>query len=175
MHELELADRFDRRRPQMRAVAYRVLGSPSEGDDAVQDAWLQLRRIDAEQKPRAVLITVVARICLNMLRSRRTRVEQRLEGAWTGGSSALRVHEGEARSGDTEGSRCTAGSAPLVASRGARGAGCGAAGAEIAASRGILEWSPLSGDVIRYVAQLNFCNRLNGSNGARTVNRTSIC
>jgi RNA polymerase sigma-70 factor, ECF subfamily len=81
MDELELADRFDRRRPQLRAVAYRILGSVSEADDAVQDAWLRLRRTDAEQidSPERWLTTVVARICLNMLRSRRTRSEQPLD------------------------------------------------------------------------------------------------
>jgi RNA polymerase sigma factor (sigma-70 family) len=82
MDELELGDRFDRQRPQMRAVAYRILGSLSEADDAVQDAWLRLRRTDAEQLDSLErwLTTVVARICLNMLRSRRTRSEQPLDG-----------------------------------------------------------------------------------------------
>ena len=73
MDELELANRFDRQRPQLRAVAYRILGSVSEADDAVQEAWLRLRRTDAEQidSLERWLTTVVARICLNMLRSRR--------------------------------------------------------------------------------------------------------
>ena len=81
MNELELANRFDRQRLQLRAVAYRILGSVSEADDAVQDAWLRLRRTDAEQLDSLErwLTTVVARICLNMLRSRRTRAEQPLE------------------------------------------------------------------------------------------------
>ena len=82
MNELELADRFDRQRPQLRAVAYRILGSVSEADDAVQDAWLRLQRADAKQIDNLErwLTTVVARICLNMLRSRRTRSEQPLDG-----------------------------------------------------------------------------------------------
>jgi RNA polymerase sigma factor (sigma-70 family) len=82
MDELELANRFDRQRPQLRAVAYRILGSLTEADDAVQDAWLRLRRTDAEQidSLERWLTTVVARICLNMLRSRRTRSEQPLDG-----------------------------------------------------------------------------------------------
>jgi RNA polymerase sigma-70 factor (ECF subfamily) len=82
MDELELANRFDRQRPQLRAVAYRILGSVSETDDAVQDTWLRLQRTDAEQLESLErwLRTVVARICLNMLRSRRTRREQPLEG-----------------------------------------------------------------------------------------------
>ena len=77
VNELELATRFDRDRPRLRAVAYRILGSVSEADDAVQDAWLRLRRADAEQidSLERWLTTVVARICLNMLRSRRTRAE----------------------------------------------------------------------------------------------------
>src|SRR5450755_1762251 len=82
MTELQLADRFDRKRPQLRAVAYRILGSLGEADDAVQDAWLRLQRTDTEQlcSLERWLTTVVARICLNMLRSRRTRNEQPLEG-----------------------------------------------------------------------------------------------
>jgi RNA polymerase sigma-70 factor (ECF subfamily) len=81
MNELELASRFDRHRPQLRAVAYRILGSVSEAEDAVQEAWLRLRRTDAEQLDSLErwLTTVVARICLNMLRSRRTRGEQPLD------------------------------------------------------------------------------------------------
>lgn len=82
MNELKLADRFERQRPQPRAVAYRILGSLSEADDAVQDAWVRLQRTDAERLDslEAWLTTVVARICLNMLRSRRTRSEQPLDG-----------------------------------------------------------------------------------------------
>jgi RNA polymerase sigma factor (sigma-70 family) len=81
MNELDLANRFDRQRPRLRAVAYRILGSVSEAEDAVQDAWLRLRRTDAEQLDSLErwLTTVVARICLNMLRSRRTRGEQPLD------------------------------------------------------------------------------------------------
>jgi RNA polymerase sigma factor (sigma-70 family) len=82
MDELELANTFDRQRPQLRAVAYRILGSLSEADDAVQEAWPRLRRTDAKQidSLERWLTTVVARICLNMLRSRRTRGEQPLDG-----------------------------------------------------------------------------------------------
>ncbi|MGH2927846.1 MAG: sigma-70 family RNA polymerase sigma factor [Solirubrobacteraceae bacterium] len=81
MSELDLAKRFDRQRSQLRAVAYRILGSVSEADDAVQEAWLRLRRTDVEQLDSLErwLTTVVARICLNMLRSRRTRGEQPLD------------------------------------------------------------------------------------------------
>jgi RNA polymerase sigma factor (sigma-70 family) len=81
MDELELAHAFDRQRPRLRAVAYRILSSVSETEDAVQEAWLRLRRTDAEQIDdlERWLTTVVARICLNMLRSRRTRGEQPLE------------------------------------------------------------------------------------------------
>jgi len=82
MDERQLADEFDRQRPRLRAVAYRILGSVSEADDAVQEAWLRLQRADAEQLDSLErwLTTVVARICLNMLRSRRTRNEQPLDG-----------------------------------------------------------------------------------------------
>jgi RNA polymerase sigma-70 factor (ECF subfamily) len=82
MDELELANRFDRQRPRLRAVAYRILGSVSDAEDAVQEAWLRLQRTDTEQidSLERWLTTVVARICLNMLRSRRTRSEQPLDG-----------------------------------------------------------------------------------------------
>jgi RNA polymerase sigma factor (sigma-70 family) len=82
MDELELANSFDRERPRLRGVAYRILGSLSEADDAAQEAWLRLQRTDAEQidSLERWLTTVVARICLNMLRSRRTRGEQPLDG-----------------------------------------------------------------------------------------------
>jgi RNA polymerase sigma-70 factor (ECF subfamily) len=76
-----LAGQFEEQRPHLRAVAYRMLGSLSEADDAVQDAWLRLSRADASEVEnlRAWLTTVVARVALNMLRSRRTRHEQPLD------------------------------------------------------------------------------------------------
>jgi RNA polymerase sigma-70 factor (ECF subfamily) len=73
----ELADRFEQQRTRLRAVAYRILGSLSEADDAVQEAWLRLSRSDADaiESLDAWLTTVVARVSLNMLRARRTRHE----------------------------------------------------------------------------------------------------
>jgi RNA polymerase sigma factor (sigma-70 family) len=72
-----LAERFERHRPRLRAVAYRMLGSLADADDAVQDVWLRLSRSDAEQIDNldGWLTTVVARECLHMLRSRRRRRE----------------------------------------------------------------------------------------------------
>ena len=72
-----LAEEFERQRPHMRAVAYRMLGSPSEADDAVQEAWLRLTRVDRATVDNlgGWLTTVVGRICLDMLRSRRARHE----------------------------------------------------------------------------------------------------
>jgi RNA polymerase sigma factor (sigma-70 family) len=72
---------FEEQRPHLRAVAYRMLGSTSEADDAVQEAWLRLSRSDAEtiENLGGWLTTVVARICLNMLRSRNSRREQPLD------------------------------------------------------------------------------------------------
>jgi RNA polymerase sigma factor (sigma-70 family) len=72
-----LADRFETHRRRLRAVAYRMLGSMGEADDAVQDAWFRLSRTDAGSIDDlgAWLTTVVARICLDMLRSRRARHE----------------------------------------------------------------------------------------------------
>jgi RNA polymerase sigma-70 factor (ECF subfamily) len=81
MDELELADRFDRARPRLRSVAYRILGSLSDADDAVQEAWLRLQRTDVEHidSLERWLTTVVARICLNMVRLRRSRDERPLD------------------------------------------------------------------------------------------------
>jgi RNA polymerase sigma factor (sigma-70 family) len=75
-----LAERFEEHRRRLRAVAYRMLGSVSEADDAVQEAWLRLNRSDASEVHNlgAWLTTVVARISLNMLRSRDARREQPL-------------------------------------------------------------------------------------------------
>ncbi|MFG2629063.1 sigma-70 family RNA polymerase sigma factor [Streptomyces sp. NPDC048473] len=72
-----LAERFETQRGRLRAVAYRMLGSPDEADDAVQEAWLRLGRVDAGDVDNLAgwLRTVVTRICLDMLRSRRTRRE----------------------------------------------------------------------------------------------------
>ncbi len=76
-----LAQQFEEQRPRLRAVAYRMLGSLSEADDAVQDAWLRLSRADTSDVENlgAWLTTVVARVALNMLRSRSTRREQPLD------------------------------------------------------------------------------------------------
>jgi RNA polymerase sigma factor (sigma-70 family) len=76
-----LAERFEEHRTHLRAVAYRMLGSVSEADDAVQEAWLRLSRSDGREIENmgGWLTTVVGRVCLNMLRSRRTRREDSLE------------------------------------------------------------------------------------------------
>jgi len=75
-----LAERFEANRTHLRAVAYRMLGSVSEADDAVQESWLRLSRSEAAavENLRAWLTTVVARVCLDMLRSRRSRREEPL-------------------------------------------------------------------------------------------------
>jgi len=75
-----LAERFEEHRTQLRAVAYRMLGSLSEADDAVQEAWLRLSRADTSRVENlgAWLTTVVGRVCLNMLRSRKLRREEPL-------------------------------------------------------------------------------------------------
>jgi RNA polymerase sigma factor (sigma-70 family) len=67
----ELAETFEEHRPRLRAVAYRLLGSLSEADDAVQETWLRLSRTSDIDNLGGWLTTVVTRICLNMLRSRR--------------------------------------------------------------------------------------------------------
>jgi RNA polymerase sigma factor (sigma-70 family) len=76
-----LAGRFEEERPRLRAVAYRMLGSLAEADDAVQDTWLRLSRAGAGEVENLAgwLTTVLARVCLNMLRSRTTRREEPLD------------------------------------------------------------------------------------------------
>jgi RNA polymerase sigma-70 factor, ECF subfamily len=76
-----LAERFEEHRVRLRAVAYRMLGSLSEADDAVQEAWVRLSRSDADEIENlgGWLTTVVGRVSLNMLRSRRTRREEPLD------------------------------------------------------------------------------------------------
>jgi RNA polymerase sigma factor (sigma-70 family) len=78
-----LASRFEENRTHLKAVAYRMLGSMAEADDAVQEAWLRLSRSDAAavENLRGWLTTVVGRVCLDMLRARRARRED-YAGSW---------------------------------------------------------------------------------------------
>ncbi|MEC3914968.1 sigma-70 family RNA polymerase sigma factor [Nocardia sp. CDC160] len=81
MDEIVLAQRFEEYRTHLLAVAYRILGSGSEADDALQETWLRLSRADTEEIENlgGWLTTVVARVCLTMLQSRRTRREEPLD------------------------------------------------------------------------------------------------
>jgi RNA polymerase sigma factor (sigma-70 family) len=76
-------EQFERYRPHLQAVAYRMLGSVSEADDALQEAWLRLSRADTDTVSNlgGWLTTVVGRVCLDMLRSRRSRQEDYV-GSW---------------------------------------------------------------------------------------------
>ena len=76
-----LADRFEEQRPRLRSVAYRMLGSITEADDALQDAWLRVNRAGADDvdNMNGWLTTIVARVCLNMLRARNRRREEFFE------------------------------------------------------------------------------------------------
>ena len=76
-----LAERFEANRAHLRAVAYRMLGSRSEAEDAVQEAWFRLSRSDTSEVDnlRGWLTTVVGRVCLDMLRSRKSRKEEALD------------------------------------------------------------------------------------------------
>ncbi|HXB56222.1 MAG TPA: RNA polymerase sigma factor SigJ [Vicinamibacteria bacterium] len=76
-----LAEQFEEHRPHVRAVAYRMLGSVSEAEDAAQEAWIRLSRTDVSgvDNLRAWLTTVVARVCLDMLRTRTSRREDPLD------------------------------------------------------------------------------------------------
>src|SRR6476646_4313561 len=75
-----IVTRFEEHRPHLRAVAYRMLGSLSEADDAVQEAWLRLSRSDAStvENLRGWLTTVVSRVCLDVLRARKARRDEPL-------------------------------------------------------------------------------------------------
>src|ERR687894_189598 len=97
-----LAQRFEEHRTHLRAVAYRMLGSLSEADDALQETWLRLSRSDTSDVENlgGWLTTVVGRVCLDMLRSRRSRREESL-----GQSPGARMPEraaGRADGGDPE-------------------------------------------------------------------------
>ena len=78
-----LAARFEEQRPQLRRIAYRMLGSVDEADDAVQESWIRLSRTDDStlENLGAWLTTVVSRVCLDMLRTRRARREE-FVGSW---------------------------------------------------------------------------------------------
>ncbi|WP_406004759.1 sigma-70 family RNA polymerase sigma factor [Streptomyces sp. NBC_00637] len=92
MNENEwLAARFETDRPRLRAVAYRVLGSLTEADDAVQEAWLRVTRSDADavENMSGWLTTIVARVSLNMLQSRKSRREDLVDAPEDDGSHRL--------------------------------------------------------------------------------------
>src|ERR671922_398506 len=76
-----LAEQFEQHRPHVRAVAYRMLGSLSEAEDAVQEAWIRLSRTDVSgvDNLRGWLTTVVSRVCLDMLRTRASRREDPMD------------------------------------------------------------------------------------------------
>ena len=94
-----LAGQFEAHRTHLRAVAYRLLGSLTEADDAVQEAWLRLNRADTSEVRNlgGWLTTVVARVCLDMLRSRKARREEPLDTLASGPGA------GDAGAGDPEG------------------------------------------------------------------------
>jgi len=108
IEEISLLDTFEAERPRLRALAYRMLGSAAEAEDAVQDAWLRVDRADlsdVENLP-AWLTTVVSRICLNLLRSRRARREDPLESLttdWLGAADENRIPAEEAELADSVG------------------------------------------------------------------------
>jgi RNA polymerase sigma factor (sigma-70 family) len=101
-------DRFEAERPRLRALAYRMLGSSTEADDAVQEAWLRFDRADlseVENLP-AWLTTVVSRVCLNLLRTRQARHEESLESFttdWLGAADEGRIPQEEAELADSVG------------------------------------------------------------------------
>jgi RNA polymerase sigma factor (sigma-70 family) len=101
-----LAERFEAHRTHLRAVAYRMLGSAGEADDAVQEAWLRLSRADTSEVENlgGWLTTVVARVCLDMLRARGSRREEPLDldqglGVGTPAGDQVAAHPGVTGSG----------------------------------------------------------------------------
>ncbi len=92
-----LADAFEEHRAHLRAVAYRLLGSVTDAEDAVQDAWLRLTGVDTSEVENlgGWLTTVVARVSLNMLRSRRYRQEEPVGDSWPG-AAEMAAWAGEA-------------------------------------------------------------------------------
>ncbi|HET6634203.1 MAG TPA: sigma-70 family RNA polymerase sigma factor [Streptomyces sp.] len=98
-----LTERFEEHRTRLRAVAYRMLGSLSEADDAVQDAWLRVSRADTREVENlgGWLTTVVARVCLNALRSRERRREEPLDAGSDGGG--VRMPDPVVRAEETAG------------------------------------------------------------------------
>jgi DNA-directed RNA polymerase specialized sigma24 family protein len=93
-----LAEQFEANRTHLRAVAYRMLGSLSEADDAVQESWIHLSRSGTSgvENLGGWLTTVVARVCLDMLRSRRSRREEPLLETYAIVSCGLSLRRGGA-------------------------------------------------------------------------------
>src|SRR5258705_8151630 len=96
-----LAGKFEASRPHLRAVAYRMLGSTSEADDAVQETWLRLSRSDTAtvENLGGWLTTVVARVCLDMLRARKSRREEAIDARVTETSVARGRADPESEAG----------------------------------------------------------------------------
>jgi RNA polymerase sigma factor (sigma-70 family) len=108
-----LAAAFEEHRPHLRAVAYRLLGSMTDADDAVQDAWLRLSRADATEVANlgGWLTTVVGRISLNMLRARRYRREEPVGDSWPGAAEMAGSPGASAEAGGVAGALGLAGGA----------------------------------------------------------------
>src|SRR5215469_1730488 len=96
-----LAAAFEQHRDHLRAVAYRLLGSVTDAEDAVQDAWLRLTSADTSEVENlgGWLTTVVARVALNMLRSRRYRNEEPVGDSWPGGAELAAASDAPAGAG----------------------------------------------------------------------------
>ncbi len=151
-----LAVAFEQHRDRLRAVAYRLLGSMTDADDAVQDTWLRLTGADTSEVENlgAWLTTVVARVSLNMLRSRRYRREDPVGDSWTGAA------EHAARTGAVAG--------PGAAGTGGRGSSPAGHAAGYAALRALIA-PPTSSASVRWQT------RSSRRQGAVTSRRWSRC
>ena len=108
IQDFSLLDRFEAERARLRALAYRMLGSSAEADDAVQEAWLRFDRTDLSEVENlaAWLTTVVSRVCLNLLRARQARREESLESFtpdWLGAADEDQIPQEEAELADSVG------------------------------------------------------------------------
>src|ERR1700674_2539086 len=108
-----LAEQFEEHRPHVRVVAYRMLGSVNEAEDAVQEAWIRLSRTDVSgvDNLRGWLTTVVARVCLDMLRTRASRLEDLRSSPTSRWGRARRRGAGRGPPACSGGSRTSSGAA----------------------------------------------------------------
>src|SRR6185369_13448155 len=123
-----LAERFEADRPHLRAVAYRMLGSLSDAEDAVQEAWIRLQRSDVDGVANLTgwLTTVVGRVCLDMLRSRTSRREEQVPDPVVVADEGADPEQEAALATSTRWSPCSTRTSCCAPTRAAAGCSCAA-------------------------------------------------